>query len=423
MTSEQETDAARQQQEQTPTVEVLKPKQGAENMDASPPSEEANATVEEDENSAVEEENGAIEDGSTIEEDIPIEDAIRLYERGDELLIAENYEDAADVLSEAVAILSANYGDGAPECADALYLYGMALYKLAVQKSSVLGSSTVPEMVPEDAVADAVTSAMVAELADKPASHFVFGDEGDDNEVEEEVDTEAAVPAEDEDNDLEFAYEALSLAAKAYETLDSVDARKKLADVHLFIGHYHMESDRIEEALEEYQLALAGKEKYFTRGDRQLIEARYYCALALESIARYNEALEKIHMCIEDVKKRLESASERGASSDAKGKGKATQVQLAADQESKDLTEQLKDLDAKVEEIQSKINSVSQVLQTAFPADSSSSAALEPSTDFAAEKPTGPVMDINSLVKKRKQPSSVESVADGDEKSKKAKAE
>lgn len=78
-------------------------------------------------------------------------------------------------------------------------------------------------------------------MVHKPASRFVFGDEGEEEEEGEGEDTDAPAP-EEVDNDLEIAYENLSVAARAYEQMDTESSKRRLGDVHLLLGHIHMEA-------------------------------------------------------------------------------------------------------------------------------------------------------------------------------------
>ncbi|TPX66713.1 hypothetical protein SpCBS45565_g04312 [Spizellomyces sp. 'palustris'] len=329
----------------------------------------------------------SFEDFEDEQEDLPsIEEAILMLETGEKFIIEKQYEYAAEELSRAVSALSAHYGDGAPECADALYLYGRALYFLAVEKSSVFGKSGVEDKVQDP---DEMAAAALKELAEK-ASRFIF--EGDGAENVEQV---PAQEADEDAEDMEIAYEALTVAATAYQNVDSEASNRRLADVYLLIGHYHLEGDRPREALEEYKKTLEIREKYPEIGHRELAEARYYVALTLEGTGQYPQALDEVKRAMTDMSKRLEELKAiKAEDQSSKGKAPATTPHVDPSEEIKELTEMITDLEAKVEELNTKMSAVHKVVEEAT--------EFIPTPEL--KKEDGPVTDISSLVKKRKAP-------------------
>ncbi|KAJ3177610.1 hypothetical protein HDU87_004363 [Geranomyces variabilis] len=406
--------------------------------------------------------------------------ALEMLKQGDLLLTQKEYSAAADILSDAVASLSAVYGDGAPECSRALHVYGVALYNLAVEKSSVLGPSTL------DAEEKEAAAAAMIELMQKGANRFAFGGDGDDDAIpapavasgsgsgggdgsssksattadgqhdEEQVNEED----DDEDapvDDLELAYEILTVAAAAYSASPQTDETKAgLADVHLHLGHYHLESDRAQEAQDEYHAALDIKLALLPScNDRELAQVRYAYAITLEATGKYAAALEQVNLALGHLRTRvaaletksaLSSSATSTAPPDRKGKKPAVandaQNGINAEEardgangdeaEMRELGEMVKDLEAKVEEIGIKMDAAAKAAaggasgeggesgDVKSPFGNGSSLAESTAVGTAAS-PAGadalpkPIADISGLVKKRKklEPVIGAAVADG----------
>ncbi|KAJ3147289.1 hypothetical protein HDU86_008056 [Geranomyces michiganensis] len=428
--------------------------------------------------------------------------ALDMLKHGDALLAQKEYSAAADLLSDAVASLSAVYGDGAPECARALHAYGVSLYNLAVEKSSVLGPSSSETMM--DAEEKEAAAAAMIEMMQKGANRFAFGGDGyyDGNEgsnssssnpkkdataaaasggVAEENNGENVGDEDDDDDDgapvddLELAYEILTVAAAAYNKASFTDSdpqqshetKAGLADVHLHLGHYHLESDRAEEAQNEYQTALNLKLS-FTRPpanyDRELAQVRYAYAITLEATGQYTPALEQVTLALEHMrtrvgvledKRRTPAAASSSSIPDRKGKasvllaaaGDGNGVDAGGDggddaakdeAEMRELGEMVKDLEAKMEEIGIKIDAANKAADAgaygksgsgsnnnagavAAGAGSASSCVVGEGGGVVMQTTTPdavggggnssgaspkPVTDISSLVKKRKKPES-----------------
>ncbi|TPX55055.1 hypothetical protein PhCBS80983_g05644 [Powellomyces hirtus] len=327
---------------------------------------------------------------------VPVEDALAMIAQGEEDIKMKEYSAAADQLSQAVASLSAHYGDGAAECARALHLYGIALYYLAIEKSSVFGNMEQDKANLGPEAMEAATAAMV-ELLKKGPSRFVFGGDGEAQEVED-----TAEPAGDEEalDDLELSYEVLTVAANAYQIVDSEENRKSLADVYLYLGHYHLESDRPNEAKEEYLKALNLKLELKGYSDRELSEARYIYAITLEATGQYESALEQVKLAVADLQKRLDALIATGAAG-PKGKQAATEQSLAEGEEVKELNEMKQDLEAKVEEIKMKIEAAKNAKDT-VKSEVDKATGGQDGPMQAQVVNAKPVADISGLVKKRK---------------------
>ncbi|KAJ3022931.1 hypothetical protein HKX48_004842 [Thoreauomyces humboldtii] len=395
--------------------------------------EAAVASVSEDEAADLDEEDGEHEED---EEDVTsVQDALVLIDEGVALIRERNYTVAADQLSRAVGTMAALYGDGAPECARAMHLYGIALYNLAVERSAIFGSS---EHEQQNAALDPdameAATAAIAELMKKGADRFAFSGDasitGEDTAEPAGPATANGADSEDgeQQGDLELAYEVLCVAEKGYKAVESTDNKKGLAEVYLYLGHYHLESERHAEARDEYKKSLDLKLSLLPAGHRELAEVRFQYAIALEVLGQYDLALEQVRLASEDLTTRLDSVSGGAITKDVKGKqpaqlpaGNATS--FPTEDEIKDLIEMKRDLESKIEEITLKMHAATSA-NAGLAAGIESAFDSPAATPVIASVPAGPIADISGLVRKRKVPvdSPVPSV-EGSTPSKKAKSE
>ncbi|ANB11664.1 NASP family CENP-A chaperone [Sugiyamaella lignohabitans] len=190
-----------------------------------------------------------------------------LVAKGLKAYALRSYEEATESLGQACGLYSSS-NDG-KENPSLLFLYGRALFRVAVTQSEVLGEST--------AASDRGTPAVGAtdsEVAEKKSGLFKFsGEDEEDEEEQEETNengdaaegdgeegNEQAEPEEEEQTDFEVAWEILDLARKLFddeisslEKLDDDDndkqakikeARVKLADTYDLLGEISLESGK-----------------------------------------------------------------------------------------------------------------------------------------------------------------------------------
>ncbi len=165
------------------------------------------------------------------------------------LYARKQYEEAAEVYTQAAEMQAEMNGEMSPDNAEILFLYGRALFKVGQSKSDVLGGKA-PEAkkqpkpkpakpakstngtAPAAAAGGAAAPAEKKETGEaKPEQKkALFQFEGDDNFVdseEEEDDEEAEGEEEEEDDDLAVAFEILDLARvlfnKKLETAQAED--------------------------------------------------------------------------------------------------------------------------------------------------------------------------------------------------------
>lgn len=178
------------------------------------------AAVETEE--AVEETEDADEEET---EEISAENVSEYLTQGTQFYATGNYEAAVEKFAMATEALSAKYGQTAPECAEALFLYGKALLANAVAKNALGGEGLVKAVEKQD-----------AESCSKGKEKME--DEEDEGTPLAEVDL-----GEDTD-DLELAWESLDLARIIFSKMESEADQLKLADVYLALGDTSLESGK-----------------------------------------------------------------------------------------------------------------------------------------------------------------------------------
>ncbi|KAJ8663083.1 hypothetical protein O0I10_001260 [Lichtheimia ornata] len=279
-----------------------------------------------------------------------------LLEEGNRSLSLNDYETSVEKLGEACQLLDSIHGELAPESGDAYFAYGRALLQHAIQQNTVLGDSK-----RQDEAAAASTASSEAKPKTTSNSKFHFEDDEQEEEEDQEQDEQQQQQGDDEDDEDDFqtAWEILDLSRVILEKSDDKETRLKLADVHLCLGDVSVETEKFDQALPDYRKALEIKKELLDQGDRQLAEAHYKLALALEfSTNEGDQAGEEIKNAIQVLKKRIESiqADTSKDEEDVKGKGKAATTPAAADdnKEVKEIKQLIVDMEEKAEELTSR---------------------------------------------------------------------
>ncbi|KAG6048997.1 hypothetical protein E4U17_006966 [Claviceps sp. LM77 group G4] len=262
-----------------------------------------------------------------------------LSARGTALYAQRQYEDAAEVFSQASVLQAELNGETAPENAEILFHYGRSLFKVGQSKSDVLGGPAAAEKKPSApaktkakasgktetqtsvkastsvAATDADQSENVSEKKEGESSatkasgpegkkalfHFE-GDENFDDSSDEEQEEEPEEEEEDED-DLATAFEILDLARVCYEKQleqlnsetdsskgkevanDSLAIRhikERLADTHDCLSEISLESERYPNAIEDGRVSLNYKLQLYPEESEIIAEAHYKLSLAME---------------------------------------------------------------------------------------------------------------------------------------------
>ena len=109
-------------------------------------------------------------------------------------------------------------------------------------------------------------------------------------------------------------------------------------------------AEKFNEALSDYEKAIEIKQSVLEDDNRELAEAHYKYALALEfSTEKADQALPELQKAVNVLKKRISNLEAGGDGGKGKGKGKATDVDEKALEEIKEINELIPDMELKVE--------------------------------------------------------------------------
>ncbi|KAF9189816.1 hypothetical protein BGZ50_000564 [Haplosporangium sp. Z 11] len=274
-----------------------------------------------------------------------------LNDAGAKAFALQDYELAVEKFGLASEMLGQVYGETNPKCADTLFMYGKALLEHAIQQSSVLGGVTEKKSKEEmEAVAAAVGGSSSASSSSAAPSNPRFVFEGDDDEDEDEDEQGngesgqegsaggAGGEGEDDQDDFAVAWDVLDLARVLFHRIGTEEALLKLGDVHIALGDVSLESENFDQAVADFREAIKVKETRLEPDDRQLAEAHYKLALALEySPTEPEKAQEHIHKASTVLKARIQKLN--GLLSSGKGKARATDVSESETRMAKELVE------------------------------------------------------------------------------------
>ncbi|KAJ3114014.1 hypothetical protein HDU96_002658 [Phlyctochytrium bullatum] len=350
-------------------------------------------------------------------EELKVEAANHVAE-GKRCFALANYEGAVEEFGAASQLLASIYGPNATECADVLYSYGLALFNNAVSKSSPLGGSVVADAATE-AVAESLKSHITIPASQKDTSRFVFS--GDGPEVEEQgsssngASISAAVEhanaeaagneagneedggSDDEeedpvDEDMQIAWESLDLARVIFLKMGE-SKRRKVADVLLALGDVSLELGQWSSAIEDFSEAVRIKEVLLTDTDRELAEAHYKLALALEFSGDLVKALEHTKVVVAVLERRLSHLRESRTGDSSVSK--------------QDVESEISDLEGLMPEVTGKLDEL--VTELSKKASGSGSTASNVASEAklssaSASKSTAEARDVSNLVRKKGAP-------------------
>ncbi|KAI9257945.1 hypothetical protein BDA99DRAFT_514858 [Phascolomyces articulosus] len=345
---------------------------------------------------------------ATSETDL-IQKAQTLYEEGTKALSLSDYETSVEKLGEACQLLDTIHGELSPESGDAYFHYGRALLQSAIQQNTVLGESG------QDNKVDAAPAKPQEQSAGAQSSKFHFED---DEVPAEEDDEDEEGEQNQQDDDFETAWDILDIARVIYEKSEDKETRLKLSDVHLCLGDVSVETEKFDGALPDYQKALDIKKECLTEDNRQLAEAHYKYALALEfSTSEADKAGSEIKAAIDVFKKRITTLEE----DQGKGKGKATAATTTTTSDNKEITEikeLMQDLEEKLEELtnRQKTEKEAEALLKSFLGTSTNTSGNNSGNQPSIDNST--VNDLSSLIKRKKPTDEDEKANESDKKQK-----
>lgn len=261
---------------------------------------------------------------STSASAAPAAEIPRTKEKLDELTSAaslqyslKNFAAAADHYADASEIQAELNGEMAPENAELLFYYGRALYKVAMQKSDVLGTKVAQEEKKKpksekqtkkeagessNAAANSTTANKEESVDSKPFFQLTGDENWTDSEDDEDAE-EGEGEAQEEEDDFQNAYETFEMARVLYEKQlaaigpgDSADKGKgkqeltpearaikeKLGDCHSFLAEISLENERFSDAVADARKSLAIQEELHSVEHEAVAEAHFILSLALE---------------------------------------------------------------------------------------------------------------------------------------------
>lgn len=264
-------------------------------------------------------------------------------------MLVQDIPAAVSSLGEACELLSAEFGETAPECAEAYFYYGKALLENARLEAGVLGNgldgdgesekSEDPEdddedegESPESGEGEAAEpeAEKEAEGAEKTETDSVEGDK-------KEGEDAAAQEAEDEDDpsNLQLAWEMLELAKMVFtEQLEGAQkaslteelkasVEKKLCETFLTLGEVSLENENYVQAVEDLNLCLDRQKASLPSDSRNIAETLYQLGVALGFHMKYEEAVASLEAAIAVLDSRIKNLKEKTESPDEAKKNDA----------------------------------------------------------------------------------------------------
>ncbi|CAO3620639.1 unnamed protein product [Mucor fragilis] len=357
--------------------------------------------------------------------------AQELFDQGKLAFNKGEYESSVTKLGEACQLLDQLNGDLAPANGDAYFLYGQALLQFAIQQNTVLGQSAQAstakvEEQQEIAKEEEVESKNpLFQLSGVPEFKQSEEEEDEDDEEDDDDEGEAGNTA---DEDFETAWDILDVARLIFEKGEDNKSKLNLADVHLCLGDVSLETEKFNEALSDYEKAIEIKQSVLEDDDRELAEAHYKYALALEfSTEKADQALPELQKAVNVLKKRISNLEAGGDGSKGKGKGKATDVDEKALEEVKEINELIPDMELKIEELTTRqaTEKEAEAMLKAMLGLTKTSTELTASTpvnDLSTLVKRKPANDVSNLVKRKADQVAVkEGQKEGEEEVKKPK--
>ncbi|EPQ56785.1 hypothetical protein GLOTRDRAFT_28946, partial [Gloeophyllum trabeum ATCC 11539] len=350
----------------------------------------------------------------------------------------KKYEEAVDHYASALEIQTTKYGDHAPECADLYFSYGRALLENAISQSSVLGKEQAEETLAEPG-SDACKNGPILSFSGDPEDDEdgALGEETTvdlfaeavkmEQEEREDEEEEGADLAEPED-DFNAAWEVLDLARALYDKMQDEDdeTKLKLADTYIALGDVSLETEKFDQAINDYTAGLAIKTDLLPMSSRQIAEAHYKLSMVLDltsgrladAITHAEKALESIEARLAEVRLGLSGQlkiepPETAKTEDVKGKGKATGGRLKRDDDVKDMTKgqmesELKDLQGLREDLAQKVEDLKTSPSEENALESAPALVAKALDKELATAPSASVLtqvnDLTSMVKKKKAP-------------------
>ncbi|XP_035700072.1 protein HGV2-like isoform X2 [Branchiostoma floridae] len=263
------------------------------------------------------------------------------------------------------------------------------------------------------------------------------GAEEKDSEKESEKESEAS---EDVGN-LQLAWEVLELARNIYSKKETKEDRLKLAQIYLHLGEIGLETEKYDQAAEDFMSCLKIQQELLDAEDRLLAESHYQLGLAYSLSKDYDKSIEYYRNSHNVIKSRIGLLQGKIEELET-GKGKDS---VSSDDPIVVHRKEVEELNALLPEISSKIEDAEDMKKGAeaearlimaselgIGAGAGASSSAAPASTIAVKKAgegsssssadAKPAADISHLVRKKRKPSD-EDKADSSSDAKKPRQE
>eukprot|EP00092_Neocalanus_flemingeri_P079324 GFUD01098809.1.p1 GENE.GFUD01098809.1~~GFUD01098809.1.p1 ORF type:complete len:465 (-),score=145.13 GFUD01098809.1:108-1448(-) len=284
--------------------------------------------------------------------------ALMALSTGKRHMLCQDIPAAVESLGEACELMSVEFGEKAPECAEAYFYYGKALLEMARLESGVLGNALDgvpeerddaddsqvedPEKVTdgesekseedeemegdeseEGAAGEANAGGLKEAEAEKSETDSVEGEkkEGEDAAAQE-------VEDEDDPSNLQLAWEMLELAKMVFtEQLEGekkgsitpdvkTTIEKKLCETFLTLGEVSLENENYVQAVEDLSLCLDRQKASLPSDSRSIAETHYQLGVALGFHMKFEEAVVSLEAAIAVLDARITNLKSKTESPD-----------------------------------------------------------------------------------------------------------
>eukprot|EP00092_Neocalanus_flemingeri_P034887 GFUD01037962.1.p1 GENE.GFUD01037962.1~~GFUD01037962.1.p1 ORF type:complete len:447 (-),score=146.63 GFUD01037962.1:96-1379(-) len=266
--------------------------------------------------------------------------ALMALSTGKRHMLCQDIPAAVESLGEACELMSVEFGEKAPECAEAYFYYGKALLEMARLESGVLGNALdgdgESEKSEEDeemeggesqeeegAAGEADADGLKEAEAEKSETDSVEGEkkEGEDAAAQE-------VEDEDDPSNLQLAWEMLELAKMVFtEQLEGekkgsitpevkTTIEKKLCETFLTLGEVSLENENYVQAVEDLSLCLDRQKASLPSDSRSIAETHYQLGVALGFHMKFEEAVVSLEAAIAVLDARIANLKSKTESPD-----------------------------------------------------------------------------------------------------------
>jgi len=292
-------------------------------------------------------------------------------------LLCQDIASAVTSLGEACEMFAQEFGEKAPECAEAYFYYGKALLEMARLEAGVLGNIDTDDSEEKSEDEDGSEEDAEGEEKEEEKEEGTSKDEAEKSETEKEnadeaepekekedidgdnkeVEDSAEQAAEDEEDpsNLQLAWEMLELAKMVL--IDQLEMKekmteemkntleKRLFETFLILGEVSLENENYPQAVDDLTICLEKQKAVLPEDSRNIAVTYYQLGIALGFNMKYEEAIEKLEMAIGVLKKRIDNLINKTESVDESKKDDAFYTR----------EKEIKELEALIPEIKEKI--------------------------------------------------------------------